>query len=359
MAFKKLLALLRKPMRRSGNDALNKLPAPDQLRRFLERERARADRTGKTLAVLAFLPHNQETFLETLVCLAKILKERVRSTDDFGWLDEQQIAAVLPSTPAEGAWRVADDVCLAFPDDLTPPLCTVYTYPSEEKKVASGKNGTSGQGKRPTALALDKLFVQPMPLWKRTVDVVGAAVGLLLLLPLLCVVSLAIKLTSSGPLFFTQLRAGRGGKPFLIYKFRSMVVDAAAKQRELLSLNEQEGPVFKIKKDPRVTALGRFLRKSSLDELPQLWNVLMGDMSLVGPRPLAWSEAQACSGWRRWRLDVRPGLTCIWQVRGRSLVAFADWMRMDLQYVRTLSLKQDLKLLVLTVPAVILGKGAQ
>jgi len=358
MAIKKLLALLRNPMRRSGNDALNELLARDQIRRVLERERARADRTGKTLALLVFLPRNQETVMETLVSLVKILKDRLRFTDDFGWLDQQQIAVILPQTQAEGAWRVADDVCRAFPDNLPPPLCTVYTYPSAEKKVASGKNGTSDHGKRPAALALEKLFVQPMPLWKRTVDVVGAAVGLLLLLPLFCVVSLALKLFSPGPLFFKQWRTGRGGKPFLMYKFRSMIADAEAKKKDLMALNEQDGPAFKIKDDPRVTAVGRFLRKTSLDELPQLWNVLKGDMSLVGPRPLPCAEAQACSGWLRRRQDVRPGLTCIWQVRGRSVVAFVDWMRMDLQYVRTLSLKQDLKLLVLTVPAVILGKGA-
>jgi lipopolysaccharide/colanic/teichoic acid biosynthesis glycosyltransferase len=191
------------------------------------------------------------------------------------------------------------------------------------------------------------------------VDVAGAATGIFLLSPVLILVALAVKLTSRGPIFFRQLRTGRGGKPFWIYKFRSMVADAEVRKDDLRQLNEQDGPAFKIKNDPRVTLVGRFLRRTSLDELPQLWNILKGDMSLVGPRPLPCAEADACLGWLRRRLDVTPGLTCIWQVRGRCRVSFADWVRMDLRYVRALSLWQDVKLLIQTVPAVLLRRGAQ
>jgi lipopolysaccharide/colanic/teichoic acid biosynthesis glycosyltransferase len=190
------------------------------------------------------------------------------------------------------------------------------------------------------------------------VDVAGASFGLLFLLPLFAVVAIAIRATSRGPVFFRQQRSGLGGKPFFMVKFRTMVVDAEAKKQALMALNEQDGPAFKIRRDPRVTRLGHFLRITSIDELPQLWNVLRGDMSLVGPRPLPCSETDACRGWLRQRLDVTPGLTCIWQVRGRSTVSFAEWVRMDVQYIRSRSLGADMKLLLQTVPAVVLRRGA-
>jgi lipopolysaccharide/colanic/teichoic acid biosynthesis glycosyltransferase len=196
-----------------------------------------------------------------------------------------------------------------------------------------------------------------MPAWKRALDVVGALAGLVLLAPLMAGIALAVRLTSPGPVLFRQRRSGRGGKPFVMYKFRTMVADAEDRKARLLALNEQDGPAFKIRDDPRVTPLGRFLRQTSLDELPQLWNVLRGDMSLVGPRPLPCDESEACAGWQRRRLDVTPGLTCIWQVRGRNRVSFADWARMDVRYIRTQSLVQDLKLLVLTLPALLLRRG--
>jgi lipopolysaccharide/colanic/teichoic acid biosynthesis glycosyltransferase len=202
------------------------------------------------------------------------------------------------------------------------------------------------------------MFHRVLPLWKRSLDILGAACGLLLLAPLFAVVALAIKLTSPGPVFFRQKRSGLGGRPFFMWKFRSMVVDAETKKKELLALNEQDGPAFKIKRDPRITPLGRFLRATSIDELPQLINVLLGDMSLVGPRPLPCHETARCAGWQRQRLEVTPGLTCIWQIKGRSRVSFADWVRMDIQYIRNTSLLQDLKLLLMTVPALLLRKGA-
>jgi lipopolysaccharide/colanic/teichoic acid biosynthesis glycosyltransferase len=156
--------------------------------------------------------------------------------------------------------------------------------------------------------------------------------------------------------FFKQWRSGRGGRPFLCYKFRTMVVDAESRKKQLLARNEQDGPAFKIQDDPRVTPLGRFLRKTSIDELPQFWNVLRGEMSLVGPRPLPCHEAEACRGWLRRRLDATPGLTCIWQVYGRSRVSFAEWVRMDLRYIRSCTLWHDVKLILQTVPAVLLKR---
>jgi lipopolysaccharide/colanic/teichoic acid biosynthesis glycosyltransferase len=168
-----------------------------------------------------------------------------------------------------------------------------------------------------------------------------------------------IKLTSKGPVLFAQKRAGLGGKPFKIYKFRTMVVDAEALKAKLKAQNEQDGPAFKIKDDPRVTKVGKFLRKTSIDELPQLWNVLIGDMTLVGPRPLPVNESDACEGWQRRRLDVTPGLTCIWQVKGRSRVSFAEWVRMDVAYIRRRTFWHDVTILAQTIPAVLLRRGAR
>jgi lipopolysaccharide/colanic/teichoic acid biosynthesis glycosyltransferase len=206
--------------------------------------------------------------------------------------------------------------------------------------------------------SMTTLFVRPLPLWKRSIDVVVSGAALIVLSPLLLAVAAAIKLTSSGPIIFRQQRDTLGGRGFMIYKFRTMCVDAEARKAALRQLSEQDGPAFKIAKDPRVTRIGRILRSTSIDELPQLLNVFLGDMTLVGPRALPTRESNGCEPWQRRRLDVTAGITCIWQVRGRSAVTFAEWMRMDLQYIRTRSAANDLKLLAQTVPAVVIGRGA-
>jgi lipopolysaccharide/colanic/teichoic acid biosynthesis glycosyltransferase len=206
---------------------------------------------------------------------------------------------------------------------------------------------------------METLFSRPLPAWKRLLDVACASLGLVLLAPLLGLVAICIKITSRGPILFVQQRSGLAGRPFPMLKFRTMVADAETKKADLLTRNEQDGPAFKLADDPRVTCVGRILRKLSIDELPQLWNVLRGEMSLVGPRPLPCEETAKCRGWERRRLDVTPGLTCIWQVHGRSTVRFRDWVRMDVQYIRTRTLTHDLKLLLRTIPAVLLAKGGR
>jgi len=206
---------------------------------------------------------------------------------------------------------------------------------------------------------LESLMVRPMPRWKRMLDIAGAGCAILMFSPLMILTAMLIKLTDPGPILFKQRRSGRGGKPFLIYKFRTMCVDAEKKKAALRAVSEQDGPAFKLTHDPRVTKVGAFLRKTSLDELPQLFNVLKGDMSLVGPRPLPIDEQEAVDLWHRRRLDVMPGLTCIWQVKGRSQVTFEEWMRMDISYIRKQKLSHDLSILAQTVPAVLLRKGAK
>jgi exopolysaccharide biosynthesis polyprenyl glycosylphosphotransferase len=194
---------------------------------------------------------------------------------------------------------------------------------------------------------------------KRLFDVAVASVLLLLLSPLLLVAALLVRLTSRGAAIFRQERAGMGGRAFTLYKFRTMVQGAEKDRAKLEDQNEMEGPVFKIKADPRVTGLGKVLRKTSIDELPQLWNVLKGDMSLVGPRPLPTYEVEKFEPWQRRRMTMRPGITCLWQISGRNKVTtFVEWMRLDLEYVDRWSLGLDLKILLKTIPAVLGARGA-
>jgi lipopolysaccharide/colanic/teichoic acid biosynthesis glycosyltransferase len=193
---------------------------------------------------------------------------------------------------------------------------------------------------------------------KRAFDVAAALGGLALLLPLFPFIVLLIKLETRGPVFFRQERVGRHGRVFACYKFRSMAVDAEARKASLAHLNEATGAAFKIKADPRITGVGRFLRRSSLDEFPQLLNVLRGEMTIVGPRPQIPGEVADYTPAHALRLLVRPGLTCLWQVSGRSHLDFEDWMALDAEYVRTRSLGRDLAILLRTLPAVIERKGA-
>jgi exopolysaccharide biosynthesis polyprenyl glycosylphosphotransferase len=193
---------------------------------------------------------------------------------------------------------------------------------------------------------------------KRLLDIVLSFVLLVLGLPVVLLVAIAIKLTSSGSVLFRQTRCGLNGRRFTLYKFRTMVEGAEARQRELLPYNEMDGPVFKITDDPRVTTLGRVLRRFSLDELPQLWNVLKGDMSLVGPRPPIPEEVAKYQRWQRRRLAMKPGLTCLWQISGRNELPFQRWIELDLQYIDSWSPWLDFKILVKTIPAVLSGRGA-
>jgi exopolysaccharide biosynthesis polyprenyl glycosylphosphotransferase len=196
---------------------------------------------------------------------------------------------------------------------------------------------------------------------KQVIDLAGAVVLTLFLSPFFLFAAIAIRLTSPGPILFRQQRCGLNGKPFTMLKFRSMVSDAEQRKHELAALNEMGGPVFKVTNDPRVTAIGRFLRKYSIDEYPQLINVLRGEMSLVGPRPLPVDEVERFDDpSHRRRLSVKPGLTCLWQVSGRNNVKdFTEWVRLDLEYIDNWSLWLDLKILWRTIPVVLVGTGAK
>lgn len=194
---------------------------------------------------------------------------------------------------------------------------------------------------------------------KRFFDIVLSILALILLSPLFLLIAVIIKLTSRGPVFFVQERVGYFGRSFLFYKFRSMYVDAEARKRALMEQNEsKDGVIFKMKNDPRITPFGRIIRKTSMDELPQLLNVLLGDMSLVGPRPPLPSEVQQYSLDDRKRLNVKPGITCIWQVSGRSDIPFKKQVELDKEYIQSQSLWNDLRVLLRTIPAILSGRGA-
>jgi lipopolysaccharide/colanic/teichoic acid biosynthesis glycosyltransferase len=355
-----------------------------ELEDALRQERLRVDRSGGEFSLVRFSLQLDRAQANVLRSFEAALRARLRATDIAGRLPDGRIGIVLPGTAAAGAWVVADSVRALMPPGVEPVEFEVYEYPTRARDTdptdggevkqqpdpataselpytdgAPGETGEALEAGPPRPVhSIESLFVQPLPWWKRLLDVVCAGLALVLLSPLLLIVAIAIKLSMPGPVFFSQKRAGLGGRPFSIYKLRTMVVNAEALQKELLTRNEQDGPAFKIKDDPRVTPLGRFLRRSSIDELPQLWNVLMGDMTLVGPRPLPMHEAEGCTGWQRRRMEVTPGLTCIWQIEGRSRVTFDEWVRMDLRYASNRSIATDLDLIVRTVPAVLTKKGA-
>ena len=194
---------------------------------------------------------------------------------------------------------------------------------------------------------------------KRLIDIAGSAIGLVLLSPVFLAIAVAVKLSSPGPVFFKQVRVGRYGRHFDFYKFRSMRQDAEARKAALMDRNEsKDGVIFKMKDDLRITKVGKFLRRTSLDELPQLWNVLIGDMSLVGPRPPVPSEVREYTLEDRKRLDVIPGITCLWQIKGRSEIPFNEQVRLDKEYILAPGVWKDILILLKTIPAIIGGKGA-
>lgn len=237
--------------------------------------------------------------------------------------------------------------------------------PTEPTIVLPAKELGSRNGALHPLPSSDRQYSPPIPVKqvsyaqaKRFLDIALALIGLVLLSPVLLLVALLVRFTSRGEIIFKQTRVGEGGRLFTCYKFRSMRVDADKLKSKLAHLNEASGPVFKMKNDPRVTFVGKYIRKLSLDELPQLWNVLRGDMSIVGPRPPVPHEVVCYDDHHLGRLAVKPGLTCLWQISGRSNIAFEHWVEMDLLYIDTMSFWGDVKIILKTIPAVLFCRGA-
>lgn len=361
---------------------------PSDFDAAFEVEASRAERSGSALSLVVFAAqHSPETADELDLLLAAIV-ERKRQYDTIGQLEANRIGVLLPYTRTHGAWAFASDVLKRTGTGNSRFLATVSSNevgpngkavgPMPKEVASSPQNRRSRKaGDKPPTEEVDETAPEPAgaddaanlaSIWnefrhrpsplKRFLDVIGSGFALVVLSPVLLGSAIAVKLSSPGPVFFRQQRAGQYGRPFRLVKFRSMYIDAEARKSELMHLNEMDGPVFKIKNDPRVTPVGRFLRRTSLDELPQFWNVLRGDMSLVGPRPPMLEELPGYEQWHLRRLTRRGGLTCIWQTSGRNQIPFREWMRMDRRYMREESFLTDLRLIAKTVWTVTIGRGA-
>jgi exopolysaccharide biosynthesis polyprenyl glycosylphosphotransferase len=275
----------------------------------------------------------------------------------------EQLNSVIADQPV-------DEVLVALPIDKYGPLVEMIVRQCEEQGIIV-RVRTEMSHLRIGRLYVDELegvpvmTIQSGPqdswelLTKRLIDLVGSVALLLALAPLFAIVALLIKFDSPGPILFAQERVGYNKRRFQVLKFRTMVVEAEKQQHMFEHLNEAEGPVFKIKKDPRTTRVGALLRRFSIDELPQLFNVFKGEMSLVGPRPLPVRDVERIDiQWHKRRFSIKPGITCLWQVKGRSNIGFNEWVRMDLDYIDRWSLGLDFRILLKTLPAVLKGPGA-
>ncbi|MEM6331324.1 MAG: sugar transferase [Planctomycetota bacterium] len=399
----------------SGRGGLDTLLDASQFEHAATCERMRVDRNGSVLAMLLIQLPDGAKHSEQAEHLATLLDSRLRLTDTAGLLRDGRFGVLLPDTPFDGAWKVAQDInaalcgtakfetaagdaveenppvpqqqaafeVLIYPDGSSdepwqtgPPAgahpaaqpaaepvtqpATLQTAEVSSRTVsASGSVPATGVESGPAcrASSFDALFVRPTPFWKRATDVFVGTLGLTVAAPVVAACAGAVALTSKGSPFFVQYREGAGGRRFKMYKIRTMEVDADSRKSDLRRHSEQDGPAFKMTRDPRVTRVGRVLRALSLDELPQLLNVVRGEMSLVGPRPLPVDESQRCKPWQRQRLQVAPGITCIWQVRGRNIVPFDEWIRMDLQYIKQRSPLQDARLILETGPSLLFSRG--
>lgn len=351
--------------------------------RCLSREAARAERTSEVLSLL--LLDLEWSPPERLEEFCRFLQSRLRLTDEVGWLDGCHFGILMPSTDSAQAAVVAESVQAALDgagldcawrlmsSDRDQELWNLGAEPvrreeewrpdddDEQPPYGAESDGTARRRfrLRDRALRGDRAALRPEPLaplmmvrlpfGKRVLDVCGALALLILLSPVLLLTALAVRLESRGPVIFRQRRVGQGGRVFDLLKFRTMVVNAEALLPQLAKENLRDGPAFKLRHDPRITRIGRWLRALSIDELPQLWNVLKGDMSLVGPRPALPSEVRQYEPWQRARLSMVGGLTCYWQVDGRLRnVSFDDWVRQDLRYRGRSSARTDLGLMART-----------
>jgi len=339
-------------------------------RAILAKERARVDRNSHVFSLVAFNVRRPDSGIAAPKYFIDSLKKQIRITDEIGWVDKHSIGLLLFNAGRAEANRFIEKIQKNYAEET---LCkySISTYP-EDRETHNGLGSTCHHSMpgvtsshvyrknpdRPIALQLQSIFYDDISIWKRLSDIILSASALIVLGPLLIATAIAVKLSSKGPIFFKQNRAGLGGKPFTILKFRTMYLDAEEKKRELLQFNERTGPVFKMENDPRITRLGVHLRRWSLDEFPQLFNVLVGDMSLVGPRPPSMDEVAKYENWHKYRLEMKPGITCIWQVYARHEKCFENWVRLDIKYRREQSFLLDMKLLFMTIPAVLSRKGA-
>jgi len=358
----------------------NRVHSSVEFASILHRERDRADRTGQEFSMVVFEVGNGNRETHSVRNLVPILTHHIRSTDSIGWLADGRIGAVLPHTRPECAWMFVANVRKAY-NGRVPPECVVYAYPSSwlvgddecqsrdprslRKTPAPGDTGDSGMlfsqvDSADRARPIEELLSHDLfriPLWKRAIDIVGSLVALLLLSPLLLLVALLIKIVSPGPALFRQIRVGYLGRIFNIWKFRTMHVnaDTTLHRSYLQELIHNENEMTKLDhgRDPRIIRFGNLLRATGIDELPQLINVLLGDMSLVGPRPCLPYEAYEYYSWQLRRFDAVPGLTGLWQVSGKNRTTFKEMMRLDIGYAKKRTFLLDVMIVLKTIPAIV------
>ncbi len=347
---------------------------------IIHRERDRSDRTGQGFSLVIFEVGNGKNRSDSVRNLVPILTHRIRSTDAIGWFEDGRIGVILPHTTTESAWKFVANVRNAFNGNV-PTDCVVYAYPSSwipgdekfppqdsrSRRNIPGPEQIDSSGSRSSCLppadrtrpidALEPYVLFQIPLWKRAIDIAGSVLALTLLSPLLLAVPILIKIVSPGPVLFRQDRVGYRGKVFTIWKFRTMHVNAdATPHRDYVQgLINNEKIMTKLDngKDRRIIPFGNLLRATGIDELPQLINVFLGDMSLVGPRPCLSYEVQEYSPWQMRRFDAVPGLTGLWQVSGKNRTTFKEMMRLDIGYAKKRAFRLDMIIFLKTIPAIV------
>ncbi len=339
---------------------------------FLKRlwiEKRRSDRSKSPLSVALF--YLEAEHWEFNGYFLKLIQKKIRETDIIGYLDWNTIAIIFTDTNEDGLRQCLEKI--AGQNEKALFSIKTATYPNDlfESLLSENQDQPPAQGLSPLDCDDYMKYILFKEFIKRGIDIVGALVGMLLFSPIILLTAIAVKATSKGPVIFKQLRLGKGGVPFVFYKFRSMYSNMDDKihreyvsqliqgKHDLINQGGSKKPLYKIKSDPRITPVGRFIRKTSIDEIPQLFNVLKGNMSLVGPRPPLPYEAEKYEAWHLRRiLEIKPGITGLWQVEGRSKTSFNDMVRLDLCYIRDWSLTLDLRILIKTIKVVFGSPGA-
>jgi lipopolysaccharide/colanic/teichoic acid biosynthesis glycosyltransferase len=387
---------LRRPLNGSRANTASIIQSQESFRASIIRERQRVDRNKHIFSLLLFTVCKQNSNGDTAQQLARLLVERIRSTDEAGWFDNKRIGVILPNTYAEGAHKLANEICKSFNTNASAPEYTVHTYPSnwfsddnghsaqleiedlprKQKEITSqnsflpAKYSQVGNGISIKKLCtsdltsgcmsllhgIDPFFLRPLPVWKRIIDILGSLFGLIVLSPILILIALIIKITSGGPVIFKQQRVGYSGRTFTLLKFRTMKLNAVSTlHRQYMSslINGASDECLtkamtKLDDELPVTRFGKILRAMSLDELPQLINVLFGAMTLIGPRPPTVYEVENYLPWYYERFSIVPGMTGLWQVSGKNKLTFLEMVRLDIRYARRLSLWSDITILLKT-----------
>jgi len=347
-------------VRLKNYDLQQNIHSSEDFHKVLKRERFRADRNNHEFSLIVFDVGALKKNMGAARHFIDILTSRVRISDEVGLYDKRRLAVLLPDTSSRGAQVLADKVCREIPTSASYPEyeCFTYTYPSQKRFVV---NSFSMSNRFEKDVNIKIATGHKTPLWKRAIDIIFASIFLLALSPLLVLVAIMIKMVSSGPVFFKQKRVGRSGKTFTMYKFRTMNVNnnTAVHHEYLKDLingdSKREKPMEKLKNDSRIIPMGKFFRKTCIDELPQFINVLRGEMSLVGPRPCIPYEAEEYLCWHARRFDIIPGLTGLWQVSGKNNTTFKEMIRLDIEYAVRRSFLLDIKILLKT-PMVVLSQ---